>query len=75
MNTTVSGIPWIPEPSRHFNLLFTVEGSGIQGMPAIVSGLDFFWKVFGRSTLEGQQVLNLCVFIASKILKENFLKI
>jgi hypothetical protein len=24
-------LPWIPEPSRHFNLLFTVEGSGIQG--------------------------------------------
>jgi hypothetical protein len=22
---------WIPEPSRRFNLLFTVEGSGIQG--------------------------------------------
>ena len=33
-----SPIPWIPEPStvnnkltRRFNLLFTVEGSGIQG--------------------------------------------
>jgi hypothetical protein len=25
------GLPWIPEPSRRFNLLFTVEGSGIQG--------------------------------------------
>jgi hypothetical protein len=24
-------VPWIPEPSRRFNLLFTVEGSGIQG--------------------------------------------
>jgi hypothetical protein len=24
-------LPWIPEPSRRFNLLFTVEGSGIQG--------------------------------------------
>jgi hypothetical protein len=28
-------IPWIPEPSRRFNLLFTVEGSGIQGMPCM----------------------------------------
>jgi hypothetical protein len=25
-------VPWIPEPSRRFNLLFTVEGSGIQGI-------------------------------------------
>jgi hypothetical protein len=24
-------LPVEPEPSRHFNLLFTVEGSGIQG--------------------------------------------
>jgi hypothetical protein len=24
-------LPWIPEPSRRFNLLFTVEGSGVQG--------------------------------------------
>jgi hypothetical protein len=28
-------VPWIPEPSRHFNLLFTVEGSGIQGMQRV----------------------------------------
>jgi hypothetical protein len=27
---TPSSPPWIPEPSRRFNLLFTVEGSGIQ---------------------------------------------
>jgi hypothetical protein len=26
-----TGVPWISEPSRRFNLLFTVEGSGIQG--------------------------------------------
>jgi hypothetical protein len=31
MNWSARGIPWIPEPSRRFNLLFTVEGSGIQG--------------------------------------------
>jgi hypothetical protein len=24
-------LPWIPEPSRRFNLLFNTEGSGIQG--------------------------------------------
>jgi hypothetical protein len=24
-------LPWIPEPSRRFNLLFTAEGTGIQG--------------------------------------------
>jgi hypothetical protein len=30
--TFVLRVPWIPEPSRRFNLLFTVEGSGIQGI-------------------------------------------
>ena len=28
-------LPVEPEPSRRFNLLFTVEGSGIQGMEKV----------------------------------------
>jgi hypothetical protein len=28
----MKNLPVEPEPSRRFNLLFTVEGSGIQGM-------------------------------------------
>jgi hypothetical protein len=35
----VQNLPVEPEPSRRFNLLFTVEGSGIQGniLPAVAS--------------------------------------
>ena len=39
LRASVGELPWIPEPStvnnklkRRFNLLFTVEGSGIQGI-------------------------------------------
>jgi hypothetical protein len=32
MLRVIGVLPWIPEPSRRFNLLFTVEGSGIQGI-------------------------------------------
>jgi hypothetical protein len=33
-------VPWIPEPSRRCNLLFTVEGSGIQGNNVAVGRIN-----------------------------------
>jgi hypothetical protein len=37
-------VPWIPEPSRHFNVLFTVEGSEIQGTTCVECGGKFLTK-------------------------------